>query len=150
MIYYRISKYDPLYRVDGIYQKDEWTSVCDIGKEYNGKLFTEDEYLRVEKSYIDFVIDLCKLQNIESLTTDNLENYNKLHWNNGQALSVSQIGDFIKVCLREECWGRLVSDKLVFYAGYDYYIHIGVDLSTEKLEDIAFNHNLFVEEWDNQ
>lgn len=48
MNYYRISKYDPQYRIDGIYQKDEWTSMSDIGNIYGGKVFTEDEYYKVE------------------------------------------------------------------------------------------------------
>ena len=39
MTYYRISKYDPAYRVDGVYQKDEWTAFSDIGKEYDGTRF---------------------------------------------------------------------------------------------------------------
>ena len=80
MNYYRISKYDPQYRVNGIYQKDEWTAICDIGKVYDGKVFTEDEYYRVEQSYINFVLGVCKLQGIERLAITGLENYKKLHW----------------------------------------------------------------------
>ena len=32
---YRISKYDPQFRVNGAYQKNEWTSISDIGKVFD-------------------------------------------------------------------------------------------------------------------
>ena len=31
MNYFRLSKYNPIYRVDGIYQREQWTSICDVG-----------------------------------------------------------------------------------------------------------------------
>lgn len=145
MNYYRISKYDPQYRVNGIYQKDEWTAICDIGKVYDGKVFTEDEYYRVEQSYVDFVLGVCKLQGIERLAITGLENYKKLRWINGQQLITYQSGEFIKLCLREEIWGRLVSKGFVFETGYEYYIHIGCELGFDEIEQLARQNNLFVE-----
>lgn len=68
MICYRVSKYDPQYRINGIYQKDEWTAISDVGKVYEGKMFTEDEYCNVEQSYVDFVFGVCNNQNIDLLT----------------------------------------------------------------------------------
>ena len=147
MNYYRISKYDPQYRVNGIYQKDEWTAICDIGKVYDGKVFAEDEYYKVEQSYVDFVLGVCKLQGIDRLAITGLENYKKLHWINGQQLITYQSGEFIKLCLREEIWGRLVSKGFVFETGYDYYIHIGCELGFDEIEQLARQNNLFVEEW---
>ena len=84
MNYYRISKYDPQYRVNGIYQKDEWTSISDIGNIYGGKVFTEDAYYKVEQSYVDFVLGVCNLQEINHLAIADLENHNNLHWANKQ------------------------------------------------------------------
>ena len=37
---YRVTKYDPANRVNGEYTKDEWTSMYDVGRSYNGKVFT--------------------------------------------------------------------------------------------------------------
>lgn len=47
---------------DGLscYQKDEWTSVSDIGKVFEGVILTKEEYLRVEKQHIDAIIALKK------------------------------------------------------------------------------------------
>ena len=148
MVYYRISKYDPQYRVNGIYQKDEWTSMSDIGKVYDGKVFTEDEYCGVEQSYVDFVLGVCKLQGIDHLAITGLENYKKLHWINGQQLKADQSREFIKLCLREEIWGRLVSKGFVFETGWDYYILIGCELGFDEVKQLARQNNLFVEEWD--
>lgn len=51
---YRISKYDPQFRVNGSYQKNEWTSISDIGKVFDDGVLTLAEYLRVENEYIQF------------------------------------------------------------------------------------------------
>ena len=148
MNYYRISKYDPQYRIDGIYQKDEWTAISDIGKAFDGTVFAEDEYYKVEQSYVDFVLGVCKLQGIDRLAITGLENYKKLHWINGQQLNAHQSGEFIKLCLREEIWGRLVSKGFVFETGWDYYILIGCELGFNEVEQIARQNNLFVERWE--
>ena len=148
MNYYRISKYDPQYRIEGIYQKDEWTSKSDIEKVYDGKVFTEDEYYKVEQSYVDFVLGVCNLQGINCLTITDLENHNKLHWTNGQQLNTQQSKEFIKLCLHEEIWGRLISKGFVFETGYEYYIHIGCVLGYDEIEQLARQNNLFVEEWE--
>lgn len=148
MNYYRISKYNPQYRIDGIYRKDEWTAMSDIGKIYDGQMFTEDDYLQVEKSYVDFILDVYRIQNIELLKVEDLENHNKLYWKNGQKLNADQSGDFIRACLREKCWGRLVAEKFIFETGYEYYIHIGCDTSLETMKNLARQYNLFVEIWE--
>ena len=37
---------------------DSWTSISDIGKVYNNKLFTYQEYLKTENSYINLFISI--------------------------------------------------------------------------------------------
>ncbi len=147
MTCYRVSKYDPTYRANGIYQKDEWTAISDIGRVYADKMFTEDDYLAVEQSYIDFVLCVCNLQKINIVTVKNLENHNNLAWKNGQKLNLQESVAFIKSCLREQCWGRLVSKKFVFETGYDYYMLIQSNLSLDTMEQLAHQCHLFVEEW---
>ena len=146
MKYYRISKYDPQYRIEGVYQRDEWTSISDIGGEYDGRVFSEKEYYKVEKNYLDFVLGVWRCQGIDRLTVAELENYKHLPYTNGQQLDVHGGCDFVKGCLREKCWGRLVSTGFVFWAGYDYYIHIGCTLPLDMVEQLARLRDLFVEE----
>ncbi len=147
MEYYRISKYDSRHRTDGIYQKNEWTSMSDIGKTFDGKLFTESEYSEVEKMYIDFVLNVCNVQNITFLTVKDIEGQNKFLLHNGQTLDLCQSKEFIRECLRENCWGRLFSEEFVFETGYDYYIHIGCSFSFEEIQQIAKEYNLYAEKW---
>ena len=67
MNYFRLSKYNPLYRVDGIYQREEWTSIYDVGTVYNGAKLTMPEYERVETEYIDFVVDVIESSSIKEV-----------------------------------------------------------------------------------
>ncbi|MBO5109294.1 MAG: GNAT family N-acetyltransferase [Clostridia bacterium] len=53
----------------------------------------------------------------------------------------------MKANLREECWGRLVTDGFLFETGYDYYVHIGCDLPLDLVVPLACRYHLFVEEW---
>lgn len=147
MKYYRISKYDPVYRIDGVYRKEEWTSVCDIGKVYGGKVFTEEEYRKVESSYVEFLLAICDLQGITELTVTALENPYHLSWENGQKLDHEGSTAFIRACLREECWARLIAAGFSFEAGYDYYIHVGCPLPFGTVKKLAERYGLFAEDW---
>jgi len=44
---YRIVKYNPKFRINGIYTKNEWTSISDIGDEFDGVFFTKTNSLWV-------------------------------------------------------------------------------------------------------
>lgn len=65
---YRISKYDPQFRVNGAYQKNEWTSVSDIGKVFDDGVLTLAEYLRVENEYIQFCLNAMKAAGVTGLS----------------------------------------------------------------------------------
>jgi hypothetical protein len=44
----RITKYDPKYRdANGFFTKKEWIASSDIGKVYDGKIFTASDYTAV-------------------------------------------------------------------------------------------------------
>ncbi len=49
MAWHEILKYSPKNYKNRIYTADEWTSRCEVGKYFNGKQFTIEEYLRVEQ-----------------------------------------------------------------------------------------------------
>lgn len=48
---YRVTKYNPAFRIDGKYTRNEWTSISDIGKNYDGETFTLSAYEKVESHY---------------------------------------------------------------------------------------------------
>ena len=69
MIWHEIAKYSPQnYDSNGIYIVDEWTSRSDVGKYYNGKLFTLEDYLNVENHYIAVVLSLMEATNCKYMT----------------------------------------------------------------------------------
>lgn len=65
----RIIKYAPKYRTElGYYVCDEWTSIADIGKVYDGKLFTASEYFEMEAKYVETLKILLQVCGISEMT----------------------------------------------------------------------------------
>ena len=76
MIKYRISKYNPKFRDDdGVYLKNEWTSMSDIGKTFDGKVFVKQEYEYVEKNYLNFFVQLCSIYKVDKINIRKIEIY---------------------------------------------------------------------------
>ena len=74
MISWRITKYNPKHRNEkDEYQKMEWTSCGDIGKLYDGKEFTLNDYMAVENAYIYIKLLFMKNVEITTLTVKYLE-----------------------------------------------------------------------------
>ena len=127
---YRISKYDLTYRKNGVYIKEDWTSISDIGKVYDGNLFTLEDYLIVEDSYLRFIHILCTELDVHDIKINGLEDYkNKCKYVQASTLSINDVLQISRGCLREEYWCRLESDQIFFHFGYDYYMYIVCSLS---------------------
>src|SRR5476651_1262643 len=74
MFGWRITKYNPQYRDDsGAYLKNEWTCYSEIGKTFEGKIFTFEEYLKIENAYIQAVLLFMECLNLDSLRISCLE-----------------------------------------------------------------------------
>lgn len=62
---YRLIKYIPEYRDEfGGYEKNEWTSISDVGKSFDGVIFNFEKYMRVEDAYVKsvkMIMDYCKV-----------------------------------------------------------------------------------------
>ena len=142
---FRITKYDPQFRVNGFYTKDEWTSIGDIGQSFNGHIVTEDEYYTVENAYVQCYIDIIEKANVRVQIVQ-VEHYKTHDWHNGQYLeTTASIRKFITQCLREECWEKIVSRKFFIHFGYDYYSYLGTRLPRVEVEKTVRSHNLFCE-----
>lgn len=141
---YRITKYNPISRVNGIYTKDEWTAMSDVGKSYDGKIFTFEEYLAIEKSYLKVIEKVLQKLNVKRVRIKQGENmYSKL--NNSVLNSHKEILLVAKGCLREEFWCKLVSKNFFVHFGYDYYMYIGANIEEEHMSEIARENGLFSE-----
>ena len=107
MISCRISKYDPQYRgPDGVYKKNEWTSICDIGGVFDDGVLTRDEYLATESRYIGVFRDILEELNIKMLCLSDFEVCNNIpeirQYKRNKVLNVDASCLFLTNCLREE------------------------------------------------
>lgn len=140
---YRISKYNPKYSYAGRYLKEEWTDFSDIGKMFEGKLLTENEYIIVEQNYISCLIGILKQSGVDFLSITELECYDTLVWKNKQKVSVEILPKLFRDCLRNKCWCKLETQMAFIHFGYDYYVYIGSILPYNAVESICAKHNLF-------
>ncbi|MBO0440216.1 hypothetical protein [Candidatus Enterococcus ikei] len=158
---WRVTKYNPKYRNSkGVYLKDEWTSITDIGKEFNGVQLTMDMYLAIENAYTQIVLSAMSELKIETLRIKELEKIGfKEHYKNTEneleslynslkndlIVSSSQISMLLKLILRETIWCKLVSENLFIHFGYDYYMYIGVKSSLPKTNQLIKKSGLYLE-----
>lgn len=145
MTEYRISKYNPQRRENGIYQVHEWTSICDIGKMLDGGVLTYSQYKITEQSYIDCCIEILQKSGVTSLTVRIPEYYD----DEIQLPSVLDTEDDIRMvimsCLQEKCWTKLETNNFFIHFGYDYYVYVGTQLPHTLVEETVKKYNLFCE-----
>jgi len=162
MYSYRVTKYNPCYRDEkGSFLKDEWISVGDIGRLYNGEIFKFSEYLQYENAYISAVRIVMKANGVSSLRVIDIEKKTSYDFHDISMLNAKEYIDLIKnkhiinysnvdfcirLILREMLWGILESPDMFVHFGYDYYMYIGsrVDLTFEST--LLSELGLFVEE----
>lgn len=165
MISWRVSKYNPIYRnTKDEYENDEWTSCYEIGKIYQGKMFTVNDYMDIENTYIIALISFMKSVNVPALFVKSLEKhgdflfdetpliytksmielYNRVH--EGILLEIKYIEELCRLILREKLWCKLENDKNFFiHFGYDYYMYICSMSYSEEIINMIEGIGLFVE-----
>ena len=128
-------------KVDNI---DEWTSFSDIGKIFNNKVLTMDEYLLTENKYLKFIEDLLNESNVKQLTIKSIEFIEKINWKKGQKLNNKEIIKICKDSLREKCWVYLKSKNLNISFGYDYYLFIETSYDYDDIKSIISFNGLYI------
>lgn len=143
---YRVTKYDPQYRQNGVYTKEEWTDFSDVGRTFDGVPLTLQEYERVEQQHIDFLTELVSREAALPLTIDSLEIYGSdCHWQNGQQITRAELPSLLRDILRCDCWCRLTSADFFIHFGYDYYMYVGCSHTQEGIAALATAYDLFAE-----
>ena len=143
---YRITKYNPIYRTSEGYTKDEWTSCSDVGKIYDGKIFTQAEYNLVEMYYLNVVKAIFEETEQQNVRIEKLENYKGLQWVNRQKLNLQEVEQFCRDCLQEKCWGKVEGENFFIHFGYDYYMYIGTTMQQLRVKEIVEANHLFCED----
>ena len=166
MFGYQITKYNPQYRNPlGTYLKDEWTSICHVGKIYENREFTIDEYLKVEDGYIQAILLFMAFLNLESLPVTYLEKHRT--WDSsdtpysksmfelykkikvGKQINTKEMGDAARLILRELLWCKIENKSMLVQFCDDYYMFIGSSKEISKsLKKKIESLGLFVEEFE--
>ena len=148
MLEFRVTKYDPALRAaNGAYLGDDWTSVSDVGRTFNGVELTSTEYERVEHAYVLTALTFLQDCGISSLTVCGLENHSEAPHapTHDEHLSLAQIATTLPSLLREEFWCRLEGPEAFIHVGYDYYMYVGVPSISNAAQRLASSAGLFVE-----
>ena len=146
MTEYRITKYNPANRINGVYIADEWTSISDIGKVFNGIILSQDTYLKTEKAYLDCCIELIEKAKIAIFSIKQAEYYTENVRFPSSISNTQEIRGVITACLREQCWLKIIAKDFFIHFGYDYYMYVGSVLSKETVAETATKFGLFCEE----
>lgn len=148
-----VAKYNPQNRdAKGLYTLvDEWTSISDVGKTYQGQIFTMEQYLATEEKYIRAVEVLMQKTGVNHLKLLDLENHSHetaLNLSEGKTIHISLVRELIKMILREEVWGRLVAkNQFEVHFGYNYYMYfVGESLTEDIIEELRKIDGLYVED----
>lgn len=169
---YNISKYNPEFKDNqGRYLKEDWTAISDIGKVYNGKIFSSEDYLKMEDNYIKAIYKILNFHNLKTLKVDDVRKsfiqekflelinkrkivysqhllnfYNKIE--SMETLEYQDIDLFCRLLLREDIGAKLFYPrKLKIFICYDYLLGIFSSRSIEKVIPEIQDLGLFVEEF---
>jgi hypothetical protein len=144
---YRVTKYDPAYRdASGTYTRDEWTSVTDIGRSFQGVVLTREDYQRAEDAYVTTALAFLRETAVSSLAVAGLESHSgESSLTDGALLELDQADAVIRQLLREEFWCRLEAANGFIHVGYEYYLYVGVGRACPAAQELSRTLGLFVE-----
>lgn len=149
---YRVTKYNPRNRDGkGLYLVDEWVRRSQVGRSFNGVLFTEADYQKMEDAYVATALAFLQESGGASLRITALENHRGyqdpgLNLQKGAQLRPEEVARVCRLNLREAIWCKLEDDAGRFiHFGWDYYMYIGVPTSCDGAKVLARRLGLFVE-----
>lgn len=163
---FRVTKYNPLMRTqEGFYLIDEWTSISDIGKNYNGKKFEIKEYIETEGKYIKVIVDYANFYKLENFVIRNfikvglssneiiqsfyskelIRQYEVI--NENMTFSIVDLPQIMKLLLREDIYGKIVGlgTRFTIEFDYDYYMYVSVKKDhIHELQKIVLKNGLYL------
>lgn len=145
---WRITRYDRAYRDSrGAYTIDTWTSVTDVGKVFEGRELTLEEYERTEAAYIETFVVFAREANIERVQVREFPRLEGEPQKDGAVVPIDEATEILRAMLREEAECRLEAPGNDFYvhAGYDLCMYIGAASSCSQAVVYAEELGLFVD-----
>ncbi|HEY9753151.1 MAG TPA: hypothetical protein V6C46_09375, partial [Coleofasciculaceae cyanobacterium] len=126
---YRLTKYDPAKRNHlGHFMAEDWTSISDIGKSFNGSVLTPDQYEATENAYLQVIYEFARESGITEFQIQKLEMYgDQFKFELDQVLSLDYSIQIARLALREELWCQLRAPRWGYlHFGYDFYVYLAV------------------------
>ena len=149
MFQFRLSKYDPSRRdAQGAYLPDDWTSIADVGRPFDGQVLTQATYRQVEDSYLDVLAAFMAEAGVPELTIEGLElpEHADVPWQEGQTLDGDALHDVWRHVLRQQAWCRFRHASGFFiHFGYDLYAYVGTPRPSPQALALATQRGLFLE-----
>jgi hypothetical protein len=172
MYKYNISKYNPAFRDNNWrYMKEDWSSISDVGKTFDGKTLTVEDYLATEDNYIKAIQIILKFYNLTYLrvcdvrksfedkkfmnliskrkivyTSDILETYNSAE--SIERIELKDLDVFFRLLLREDIGAKIFYPRrLKIFICYDYLMGIHSSRPIKKIIPDLEALGLFVEEF---
>lgn len=145
---YRVTKYDPRLRDGrGAFLRDDWTSIGDVGKPFDGIILTPEAYQAVEDAYVEAALALLTEAGFASAQCVDVENHGMCPTakDEGESVPLSELGAVIRDVLRGEWWCRVEATGAFLHFGNDCYMYVGVPIRCERACDLAHRRGLFVE-----
>ena len=166
-----VVKYNPIYFCsNGLYQKQEWTSMWDIGKTFDGYVFSREEYLQMETRYVNTALKILEASGCKYLTIFYYKGfYNSLeslresplmdddiylfkragYFESGSRISLNRVDPLLRLNLRD--WSTFfflnIKNNVQLDIGYDYYMHIHAPLPVNEMKKLVSNEGLFLDPW---
>lgn len=147
IVRYRPEDYDH----QGIYTRDSWMDYSDVGREFEGEIFTEEEYLKIEAAYIKCAAEIMRRSGCSYLTIGYVEKNNRkkslAKYRYRSRIYIDDLADLLREMLRGHIYCFLANIKRKFYldVGYDYYMCIICPIDWDTLNDIVKSYGLFLD-----
>jgi hypothetical protein len=143
-----MTKYDPKLRDDrGALTGDDWTSITDIGRTFNGQPLTLTAYLEIEARHLMVVASFMEEAEVEDVQARDVESWSGGPLlSEGQRLSRVEVVEVTRVRLREQGWCRLrAGERFYIDVGFDYYVYLGSDDPSQTSVELAERLGLFLD-----
>ncbi len=146
---HEIVKYEPqYYDENGVYQKDEWTSFSDVGKEYGGKVVTIEEYLDVENRFINITRAILEAAGCSYVTLGYVEAWRRKGLKEGIRVRAQEIDPFLRLALRGKAYIVFInkSKGVQFEFSEDVlYMHLNCRIPDDELRAIVESRGLYLD-----
>lgn len=143
---YCVTKYDPQYRINGIYTRNEWCGK-DIGKEFVDGVLTLEEYESTLRRYAMCATEVLEHAGIAQVKLVHVEKHRKIRPpKENTIVPIDKVGEIVFDCLDEKYWCSIEADNAYIRIGYDLYMHIGCNLETDEISTICEKYRMFAVE----